>query len=192
MKIWTTVIVASVMAVAAGSAQAATTLVNLNASSTNPNAGNSSPGYAYNPVNLSLAAGTYTVTLAGLAGGGTYDAYTVYAPTASNAAFTDSNWSVSFNNGTSAAYTQASLGRYNTAGDAFTAYKGLSYTFTLSSAQAVSFYVDDTAYPYFGDDSGGVSLAVSAVPEPASLVLLGIGALGLLAAGRWRSAARAA
>ena len=190
------------LGVGMSAAHAATTIVNLNASGASPNAGKNSGTATYNPVTLSLASGTYTVRVTGLAGGGLYDAMSVYAPTAANASYTDAFWTISLNNGTSAAYTQATVGgtvadfdgqfkagRYNTAAAAFAAYSSASYTFTLAAPQSVAFYVDDNP---FSDDTGGISLAVSQVPEPASLVLLGLGAATLLVARRRRTASNGA
>lgn len=184
-------------AAASPAAQAATTIVNLNASATNPNAGKASGSAAYNPVNLTLEAGQYTIRVAGVAGGGMYDAYSVYAPTAANAAWTDSRWSVSLNDGVSAVYTQADIGgttadfdgrvkagRYNSAAAALSAYSSaVAYTLNLASTQTVSFYVDDSS---FGDNSGGVSIAVASVPEPATLAILGLGAVAAAFAVRRR------
>ena len=55
---------------------------------------------------------------------------------------------------------------------------GVSSTFTLATAQTVSFYLDD--FP-LGDNRGGESLDLAAIPEPASLTLL---VTGLAAFGR--------
>jgi hypothetical protein len=55
-----------------------------------------------------------------------------------------------------------------------------AYQFTLSNPSAVTFYWRDSE---FGDNSGGISLNVTAVPEPESyaLMLAGLGMLGFLA-----------
>ena len=163
------------------SAVQAETIVNLSASATDPNAGNNSGYYTPNPVTETLAAGTYTVGVVGIAGGGLYDAYSVYAPSPDNVSFTDGNWSVSVDG---VVQTVASNNRFDTAAEALAYYSSLApLTFTVGATTTVElFYVDDTEFPYFGDDAGGVSLGITAVPEPAPLAVLGVAlaALGMV------------
>lgn len=163
------------------SAAQAETIVNLSASSTDPNAGGSSGFYTPNPVTETLAAGTYSVGVVGIAGGGLYDAYSVYAPTPDNLSFTDGNWSVSVNG---VVQTELSTNRFDTASQALAYYGSLApITFTVAANTTVElFYVDDTGFPYFADDAGGVSLGITSVPEPAPLAVLGVAlaALGMV------------
>ncbi len=159
------------------SASHAATVVNLSAGPFTANAGPDSGLYPYNPVVVKLAPGFYSVGVTGIAGGGLYDAYSVYAPSPSNGAYTDSQWSVSPAGGT--VQKEASIGRFDTASAALAAYSALApLTFTLTAPTKVSFFLDDSAFPYFFDDEGGVSLAVAA-PEPGSLALIGAGLAGI-------------
>ncbi|MRR51508.1 MAG: PEP-CTERM sorting domain-containing protein [Rhodocyclaceae bacterium] len=69
-------------------------------------------------------------------------------------------------------------GSYSTAEDAFAHAVGAS--FSLTKRQTVYFGVLDS---YYGDNSGGVSLNITAVPEPETfaLMLAGLGLLGFMA-----------
>lgn len=72
---------------------------------------------------------------------------------------------------------QATGGYYSTAAQSFAASSAFSTTFALAAPGTVSFYLFDDN---LGDNTGGVSLAVAAVPEPSTwmLMLLGFGAVG--------------
>ena len=72
---------------------------------------------------------------------------------------------------------QATGGYYATAAQSFAASNAFSTSFSLAAPGSVSFYVFDDN---LGDNSGGVSLAVAAVPEPATwmFMLLGMAAIG--------------
>ncbi len=69
-------------------------------------------------------------------------------------------------------------GSYATAEDAFANAVGAS--FSIAQRQTVYFGVLDS---YYGDNSGGVSLNITAVPEPETyaLMLAGLGLLGFMA-----------
>jgi hypothetical protein len=161
----------------------ATIIVNLSASPSSPNAGPNSGSYTLNPVGVYLAAGTYSVGVVGIARGGAYDAYTVYAPSPTNGAYTAGQWSLTEQSGPT--LTQAATVRFNTSAEALNYYSALvPLFFTLPEPETVAFYLDDTVFPYFADDSGGVSLGIAGIgiPEPGALAVLGIGLAGLAAA----------
>ena len=71
---------------------------------------------------------------------------------------------------------QATGGYYSTAAQSFAASDVFTSTFTLAAPRAVSFYLFDDN---LGDNSGGVSLAVAAVPEPATWMLMLMGMAGV-------------
>jgi hypothetical protein len=68
-------------------------------------------------------------------------------------------------------------GYYSTAEQSFAKSGIYNGSFTLNNASDVTFFIYDDN---LGDNSGGVSLAVSAVPEPATwlMMFMGIGAVG--------------
>lgn len=72
---------------------------------------------------------------------------------------------------------QSTGGYYSTAAQSFAASSVFSTSFTLAAPGAVSFFLFDDN---LGDNTGGVSLSVAAVPEPTTwmLMLLGFGAIG--------------
>lgn len=76
----------------------------------------------------------------------------------------------------------ANGGRYETAELAFN--NASSFVFSLAADQIVSFQIVDINY---GDNSGGVSLNVSAVPIPAAAWLFGSALVGLASMRRRRA-----
>lgn len=168
---------------------------------------------------VALGAGTYTVTYAGVAGGGAYDAFNYWGEVVGcNGQGTDCDrgWSnhfaIDFGGGTGTGYGLATVGGvrevFDTAGRALSEYSsrtlqsaslaqiggnanyfmagGNAYvdvnqpiTFTLGAAQNVRFFVIDS---FYDDNTGGVSLNVSGVPESSTWALL-IAGFGLLGAG---------
>lgn len=165
-------------ALAFGSAHA--TVINLSAGPINPNASPATAAYSggwftYNPVNVTLAAGTYDLSVVGIAGGGLYNAWTINAP-AGPGSYTD-GFHYNIGGGDLSYVTGLN---YNSAGAALAAYQlALPAVFTLTTATTVAFYINDSAGLFFADDTGGVSVAITQVPEPASLGLLGAGLAAL-------------
>lgn len=68
-------------------------------------------------------------------------------------------------------------GYYSTAAQSFANSGAFTSSFTLGSASSVTFFIYDD---FLGDNSGGVSLSVAAVPEPAAwmMMIFGFGAIG--------------
>ena len=71
---------------------------------------------------------------------------------------------------------QATGGYYSTASQSFAASNAFSTTFSLAAPGSVSFYLFDDN---LGDNSGGVSLSVAAVPEPATWMFMLLGMAGI-------------
>jgi hypothetical protein len=182
------IIVAALATISISSAKAM--VINLSASPIDPNA---SPGtaaasggeYTYNPVNVALSAGTYSVSVVGIAGGGLYDAWTINEP-AGPGSYTDG---FHFNLGQGDVSYLTGV-NYNSNAQALAAYEAMSPdVFTLATATTVAFYLNDSAALYFADDSGGVSVGLTQVPEPASLALLAAGLFSLSFIRRRRASA---
>ena len=71
---------------------------------------------------------------------------------------------------------QATGGYYSTAAQSFGASSAFSTKFSLAAPGSVSFSLFDDN---LGDNSGGVSLAVAAVPEPTTWMLMLLGMAGI-------------
>lgn len=150
------------------------------------------PAFAADTINLSAtntAAGSSTYTFAA----GTYEVslidglYKAWAPArigvdANGANIPGSNWTDYYKytiDNTTSFYNPLNSARFATADAAFAAYSAtgpLTLTFTVPTA--VTFAIADDLSS-FGDNSGGVSLSVSAVPEPATWATMVLGFFGL-------------
>ena len=157
------VMVASVAIFSAG--HAAASIVNIDAGSS---AGTS----------LALSAGDHLVSWIGVADGGSYDAWSAWS--------SGDNWLNAILVTTGSGQTGYGTGVYPwyaTPGDALAAAQSLTFHMVLANAETVNFMVADNI---FGDNRGGVSLSVTAVPLPAALplALSGFGLLGFAASRR--------
>lgn len=134
-----------------------------------------------------LEAGNYSFSFIGTGRGGAYDAWNPWSDVAgcdAQGSNCTRGWfqrvALDFGNGQAALYFGSDQPRYETAAGANAAGLSSIYTFSLADARNVNFFVPDSTY---GDNSGGVSLAVtnlsSAVPEPATwaMLLVGFGAV---------------
>lgn len=129
---------------------------------------------------ISLSAGIYKVEFIGIADGGKFDAWSAWSSTAG----CDSNGlncgrgflNTAFFN--SAQFARVRIGgyeRYLTSALALSNAEGT--TFELNTAGNVQFYISDTHY---GDNRGGLSLRVTQVPEPSTLILFAVTVLMML------------
>lgn len=144
---------------------ATTTIVNLSATN---------PTYAVAQVSL-LAHTNYVVSLVQA----TYTAFAPASPAAGNWAdyFKYSTDNVNFS------YYGTLSARYDTAANAFAAYSAQApLAFNFPTATTLYFQIGDSLSS-LGDDTGGTSIRVTTVPEPAAwaMMLTGFGIIGLAA-----------
>lgn len=131
------------------------------------------------PVTLALGAGTYRVRNAAGQAGALFDAWSYNLGTSSWA------WAfVTYDAGSQNTlfYAQAGSGSSRAQVAALPQVQAFETTFTLAQATTVGFTLRDYYVP---DNGGGISLRVSAVPEPAMALLWLLGAAPL-----WRIARR--
>lgn len=132
--------------------------------------------YVQSSVTQNFAAGDYVVSFAdnGL--------YKAWAPAFDFANLTaNGNWEDRYSvtiNGVTTEFNPFGGARFATADAAYDAFKNLTSSFSLSAATDVTFSIPD--FPdSFWDNSGGVSLNVAAVPEPATWAMLVLGFFGM-------------
>lgn len=170
---------------------------------------------------VQLAAGTYQISMVGIADGGLYNAYDQFAqvangqivlpvaPAVSGCDAGGSNCFAGFANGFSMSVgggpetsynlslDPAQGSRFSTALGALAAFQtgsviqttggiatfGSNLLFTLASASTVNFRISDT---FYFDNTGGVSLNVAAVPEPATWAMMFLGFAMIAGVARYR------
>lgn len=145
-----------------------------------------------NLIELALGPGDYSIEVIGTAEGGAYNAWSAWNephtcaidPGVCNPGPGVTGWLNSYafaSPGGGIAATPVGDGLvYNNPGLANAA--AIDSSFSLANAATVSFYITD--FPVT-DNSGGISLNVTQVPEPLSVLMLGVALVGL-ASGRRR------
>lgn len=197
-------------ALAASAPARASIIVNISGSQSGEQTGGADctvacQGPLINPVQVTLGAGTYSITdvwspTNGLAPGALYDAWNFQAGNGQAWAW---HWKALLDDGAGGAtispanYASHILFDVDAAypADAFTSeaiaanfgYNTPAQLLTLSGTTTLDFVVNDY---YLADNAGGVSLAISAVPLPAALPLFGAALATLAACGRRRARAR--
>jgi hypothetical protein len=127
--------------------------------------------YTKSAVTQNFAAGDYLVSFVDK---GLYEAWAPAAPALGN---WEDRYSVTVN-GVTTQFNPFSGARFGTTDAAFAAFRNLTSTFSLAQATNVTFSIPD--FPTsFGDNAGGVSLNVSAVPEPATWAMMFLGFMGM-------------
>ncbi len=125
-----------------------------------------------NPVTEFLTAGTYNVTMIGIADQGDFDAWNAWGGNTSG----NMGWLNSYRI-SSDQFDTISMGdgiRYKDPLEALD--NALATSFTLAADGLVNFYIADSNYR---DNIGGISLNVAPTPEPGTIVLLGLGLAGI-------------
>ena len=195
---------AALVTLAASDAAKASIIVNISGSQSGEETGGADctvacQGALINPVQVTLGAGTYSISDAwsptnGLAPGALYDAWNFQVGNGQSWAW---HWKALLDDGSAgstisqANYASHILLDVDAAypADAFTSesiaanfgYNTPAQLITLSGTTTLDFVVNDY---YLGDNLGGVSLAISAVPLPAALPLFGTALVGLIGLAR--------
>lgn len=169
-KIITRIVSATILLVVAIQITAFAAIVNINAYVNNK----------YAPVVLYLGPGMYNVVPIDLSSGGIYTAW--------NASGATEKWMNEYAFRIAGASSETIGGntiKYKTPEEAFS--NAVSTTFTLKASNTMQFYIRDQAN--LSDNLGGVSLRVSATPEPSSVLLMCVGLIGFAALWLYRNRA---